>query len=438
MHIAGEMMLQPDRKTPPAFQGLTVPTLARPVTEFLSNGIEVSRFFSETQHLISAEFLFPASNLETRSRELDGLVFKMLTEGTRSKKAKEIADSISYWGASLECTHQPDFNIISISCLSRHFSKILNLLSEIWEEASFPEKEWNTLKETQLHQLEINLQKTSYRAGRLLRKTLYGSTWDYGYSLDPEVLSGFHPEVLRKRHQEIVKTGPALVLLAGNADAATLQQLYTWLGNFERTQPVLRQLTSPLAPVAASIQWDSPEEAKQASLRMGQLCINSQHPDSALFSFALEIYGGYFGSRLMSNIREDKGWTYGIYAQRIGNVAQPYWTIGADVKGEVSMDAVNEIHKEARLLREEAVPEEELEIVRNYMLGQFLSSITNVYGLAEKYRAVWIQGTSFDRTEQNQKIIQSATAEDVLRMANLYLHTENMVVALSGPEISHL
>lgn len=434
MHIAGEMMQQPDRKNPPAFQGLTVPTLPRPITDILPNGIEVSRFFSETQHLISVELLFPAENLITSSRELNGLVFKMLTEGTRNRKAKEIADAISYWGGNLECTHQPDFNIISISCLSRHFSHMLELLAEIWEEASFPEKEWNTLKETQLHQLEINLQKTSFRAGRLLRQSLYGTDLDYGYSVNSPLLNSMDVSMFRNRHSSIRSTGPALVLLAGNLDKETLHRLYTWLGQFDGCQKVNRQLPSPLSPAAADTQWDSPEDAKQASLRMGQLCINSQHPDSALFSFALEIFGGYFGSRLMSNIREDKGWTYGIYAQRIGNVAQPYWTIGTDIKGEVSLEAVAEIHKEAQILRGEPVEEEELEIVRNYMLGQFLSSVTNVYGLAEKYRSVWIQGTSFDRTEQNQKIIQSATAEDVLRMANLYLRTEEMVVALSGPK----
>jgi predicted Zn-dependent peptidase len=155
-----------------------------------------------------------------------------------------------------------------------------------------------------------------------------------------------------------------------------------------------------------------------------------------LFSLTLELFGGYFGSRLMSNIREDKGWTYGIYAQRVPLVAKPHWVIGTDVKGEVILEAVEEIQKEALILQNELVPDDELQKVKNYMLGQFLSSITNVYGLAERYRSMWVNGVDFERVERNQQIIQEASSIEVLRISQQYLGLEESVIALSGKKMA--
>jgi len=421
-----------DRQTAPPFKPLNVPVLTRPETEILPNGIEISSFFNADQSLISVEMLFPAGDLSSTQRQKEGYIFKMLTEGTQTKTSKQIADSISFLGASIDFSHQADFDILSISCLSRFLPSVLRILDEIWNTPVFPDKQWNTIKETQIRQHDINLKKTSFLAGKLLRKSLYTTELDYGYSFDPELITSLSTEDFRSEFESKRTTGPALVLLSGFADAQMQKQLKDWLIKFESRTPVMRdrEWKTPL-PIPGTY-WDELADSQQSSLRIGQYAINSQHPDSALFSLTLEIFGGYFGSRLMSNIREDKGWTYGIYAQRVGLLAKPHWIIGTDVKGEVILDAVSEIQKEALIMQTERVSEDELQKVKNYMLGQFLSSITNCYGLAERYRSMWVNGIGFERVEQNQHLIQNASAEDILNTSQKYLLLDPAVITLSG------
>jgi predicted Zn-dependent peptidase len=424
-----------NRQIPPAFQPLQIPRLARPVTETLSTGTEITGFFQSSQSLVSLELVFPAQSPSVLDRQLEGYTFKMLAEGTQNKSAKQIADAISVLGGQLEFSHSPDFNSIHITCLSRFLSGMLDLLGEIWAFPSFPEKEWKTLLETQLHQNEVNLQKTSFQSGKILREHIYGKSFDYGYSFRPEIAQAFTPGDFSNRFQKIKQTAPALVLLAGNPENKDLEHLKNWLSStFSAPNPVLRDPIPELKKPEAVTVFSHVPNSQQASLRMGQHCISSRHPDSALFSLCIELFGGYFGSRLMQNIREDKGWTYGIYAQRIGNLRQPYWSIGTDLNGDSVSMCIGEIHKEALRLQEELVNSDELEKVKNYMMGQLMGSITHCFGLSDKYRSVWSQGTSFDRIEENHRIIQNASPEDIREIARKYLHTTEMVVSHAGPE----
>ncbi len=435
MHIAHLNYEMLDRSIAPDCVPLKVPVLTRPETEILPNGIELTSFFHADQNLISVELIFPADDLSSKTRQEEGYIFKLLAEGTKSKTSKQVADAISFLGASIDFSHQADIDTISISCLSRFLPSVLTILDELWHSPVFPDKEWNTMKETQHRQNDINLQKTSFLAGRLLRKSLYSTGLDYGYSYDQALVDSFSTEQFRNRFDQVRATGPGLVLLSGYADAAMQMQLRDWLLKFRNCRRVIRNREWTMPMPSAGIQWDERADSQQSSLRIGQYAINSQHEDSALFSLTLELFGGYFGSRLMSNIREDKGWTYGIYAQRVPLVAKPHWVIGTDVKGDIILDAVEEIQKEARILQNELVPDEELKKVKNYMLGQFLSSVTNVYGLAERYRSMWVNGVDFERVERNQRIIQEAGSIEVLGMAQKYLGLEDAVIALSGKKM---
>ena len=427
MHIAAML----DRQIAPPALRPSLPKLRRPEREFLSNGIELSCFLSDDQRITELELIFPAAETASAIRQREGFLFRMMGEGTAKKSAKQLADAISFLGASLEFSHNPDFDLIHISCLSRYFNPMLEILEEVWSSPAFPEKEWKTIQETQINQNDIQLQKTSFLASRLLKQKLYSPELDYGYAPDAALISAIKAEEFPELFRNMKSTGPALAIIAGHADKEAVAKLRGWLSSFSSCRQIRRE--KPALPSSeAGVFWAEKAGSNQSSLRIGHYTIDSRHDDSALLSLTLEIFGGYFGSRLMNNIREDKGWTYGIYAQRIPYARQPYLQIACDINAESSLLAVEEIRKEARILQTELVGDEELEKVKNYMLGQFLSSITHVYGIAERYRSVWINGTDFDRVEENQRIIREAGAADVLKTAVQYLNIENSVICLSG------
>lgn len=421
-----------DRTLAPAFQPLKVPTLARPEIQQLGNGIELTSYLDPNQNLVQVDFIFQASDLSILARQLDAYAFKMLLEGTKNRDAKKIADDISFLGASFDISHGPESDSITISCLSRFLPQMLEILKCLWEESVFPAREWKTMQETGIQQNAINEQKTSYQVGKLFRQKLFGLKTDYGYSFDKELIGAFNSNQIQAHFRAQQTLGPGLVIISGWAEKEALSILREWLSSFSGCSKLKVPVDGELVTEKSGIYWDNRPESQQTSLRLGQRTINSHHPDSPYFQLMLEIFGGYFGSRLMSNIREEKGWTYGIFAQKVGYKNAPYWFIGADLKAEVAMQALEEIKKEAAILKNELAEEEELEKVKNYMIGQFLTSITHCYGLADRYKSLWSAGRTIDNLEKSLQTIQQAEAEKVREMAQKYLHVDEAIVAFSG------
>jgi predicted Zn-dependent peptidase len=421
-----------DRTIAPPFQALSIPAFVFPETEILKNGIELSSYPSEAQNLVTLEMVFPFSNVEAKSRQMELYTFKMMLEGTVHKTAKQFADEVSFLGASIDISHYADYELVQINCLGRILPAAFQLWKEAWSQSIFPEKEWKTILETTRQQNAINLQKTSFLVGKIFRKTLYSDKMEYGYSFDLPTVESFTTTQFLAKKESMQNMGPALVLLAGKISPEAINEIREWLNGFSTKgeKPVF-QFDKYKKPEPGEV-WAEKQDAQQASLRIGNFSIPKSHPDSPVLNLVFEIYGGYFGSRLMSNIREEKGWTYGIFAQRVGNLEMPFWVIGTDIKGDVIQEAITEINLEARILREERISEEELDLVKNYMLGQYLSSITHCFGWADRYKSLWLAGISPEKSIENLKVIQESDGDAVMKVAQNYLWPEKAVVAISG------
>jgi predicted Zn-dependent peptidase len=174
------------------------------------------------------------------------------------------------------------------------------------------------------------------------------------------------------------------------------------------------------------------EGSVQASIRMGAISISRGHPDYFDLSIANEILGGYFGSRLMKNIREDKGYTYGIYSILINYRHLDYHIIGADVKIDHVDDTVKEVYKEMEVLKTTLVPEEEIETIKNYMLGKIASSLDTVFHQSENYKAKLSEGADYiDYFDNYVNKIRNITAERILEISNKYFSEKYCVVKVA-------
>jgi predicted Zn-dependent peptidase len=171
----------------------------------------------------------------------------------------------------------------------------------------------------------------------------------------------------------------------------------------------------------------------QASLRLGRPWPSPQHPDTHRLQLLVKVLGGYFGSRLMKNIREDKGLTYGIYAQSLAREHGSTLLIGTDVNGESADIAIREINLELRRLQEELISDEELDTVKNYMLGKFANELSTVFEQADKYRTTVLLGLPADYYSQFVTQIQATDAATLQRLAQEYLTPEHMQVVVAGP-----
>jgi len=173
-------------------------------------------------------------------------------------------------------------------------------------------------------------------------------------------------------------------------------------------------------------------DAIQSAVRVGRLMFNKRNPDYFKFQVLNTILGGYFGSRLMANIREDKGYTYGIGSGLASLVNGGFFYISTEVGTDVTNDTLKEIYKEIKLLREELVDSDELETVRNYVLGQFLRSVDGPYSLADKFKAIWEYGLDYNYFENYFEAVKTITPEEVKALANTYLQEKDLIELVVG------
>jgi predicted Zn-dependent peptidase len=200
---------------------------------------------------------------------------------------------------------------------------------------------------------------------------------------------------------------------------------------WENTQSALVNKFIFDAPLKGEIIIDKPD-AIQSAIRMGARSITRSHADFPGLQVLNCVLGGYFGSRLMANIREDKGYTYGIGSAVVALKDAGYLFIATEVGTEVCSSALEEIEKEINLLQTEPVEEEELNLVRNYMLGSMLGSLENAFSHADKFKNVYFSGLSYAYYENYINTVKNITAEELKKMANTYLQTADFTKVIVG------
>jgi predicted Zn-dependent peptidase len=193
--------------------------------------------------------------------------------------------------------------------------------------------------------------------------------------------------------------------------------------------PVIQKEIKTLT--ASSVKKEK-KDAVQTSIRIGKKLFTRNHPDYLKFTVLNETLGGYFGSRLMKNIREEKGLTYGISSQIAPMLQEGYFVIGTDVKKELASKALEEIYNELEKLQNEPVGDEELQTVKNYMIGSYSNSITTPFSLANKFKTLHFNGLSYDYYDNYMTAIQKVNAKDLMQMAKKYFDRTSFTEVLVG------
>jgi len=375
----------------------------------------------------------PAGKRTEPAPGLAQLTARMLTEGTATRTARQLADEVAFYGASLECEAGPDRATLTLYCLARHLPTLLPLVQEVLAAPSFPEPELTQMKTRIVQNLQVERRKTSFRASEEFNRQLFGADDPYGRAFDDVAFEKLTAAEVRAFHAAAYQPTQAELFLSGDvaeASAAVAEALGQW-------QPAIGLAHLPAAPALPTftptglVQVAVPGSL-QASLRMGRrwpALTNTQTPELLLL---VKVLGGYFGSRLMRNIREDKGFTYGIHASVVSREQGTALVIGTDVNGEQAAATHHEIDLELRRLQDEPLGDDELETVKNYTLGKLLGETATVFEQADKYRHLVLQGLAPDYYEQFTQRTQAATAAELQALARTYLNPSDMLTIVAG------
>lgn len=422
-------MLQ--RTQAPEFKPVDHISLIRPQHTELANGCNIFCFNSGDQELVRIEWIFGNLRFDPPKPLLNVAVNTMLTEGTSNFTATQIADRIDFYGGFLQVDYGYDQSVVTLYSLNKHLHNTLPVIKDIITGSIFPEKELETFIRNQQQKLQVSLQKNDVVARRAFNKAIYGNTL-YGLGAVADDYKILQRDDLLAHFGQMYQPSNCTVLIAGKVDDAALKLI---TGSFEDWQnyAIPADTSQPsLQPAKEHFYLVEKPEALQSAIRMGLPTINRTHPDFSALQVLNTVLGGYFGSRLMANIREDKGYTYGIGSGISSLNHGGALFIASEVGADVCRAAVIEIEKEINLLKTEPVPADELELVQNYMLGSLLGSLENVFSHADKFKNIYFNGLGYDYYDTYTETVKSITSQRIIELANQYLDPDQFYKVIVG------
>lgn len=410
-----------DRTKAPDFQLIKSHRLPEINTKQLKNGITFHQLITKNQPILGFQIAFEAARCQENKTGEASFMAKMLLEGTKNNTGKQIADKISFYGASINIDSGNDFTIVSFYTLGKHLENLLPLLKEVLQEPTFPQSELDNLKNRSVQNLKIQEERTAYRATVKIKEVLFKEDHPYSKSATEESIKAIQRQDLVDFYENNIKSNSFEAYLIGDIDANAEKLITDFITSFkvDSTKKEIELLQNPSNSVTKI--YEEIEGSVQTSIRIGRLLFNENHPDYTAFKVLNMILGGYFGSRLMQNIREDKGYTYGVSSRDSAMKNGAYFVIGTDVKKEIYQDAVNEIYKEIEKLKNEPVSEEELENVKNYMSGNFLGSLSTAFAVMDKMQDIHLYNLDKDYYNDYVTKLRKVTIQDVQKMAQTYL-----------------
>ncbi|QDW25438.1 insulinase family protein [Pedobacter sp. KBS0701] len=419
-----------NRQQAPDFKQVSTINFIQPEKKALDNGVPVFTIYSGEQDLVRIEFIFENVNWKLEKPLQAIAVSALINNGTNKLTSKEIAEQIDFYGAFFQTEYVQDQSSVTLYTLNKHLKSVLPIVKDVLSESQFPQQELDIYIQNQKQKLQVNLKKNDILARKEFAHALFGDT-AYGVNIQAEHYDALKREDLIEYFKAAYAPNNCTIIVSGKFDEASFNLLNDTFGKGWEKSDAVKNSFDFAATAKQNIYTEKPE-ALQSAIRIGQLAINRKHKDFSGLQILNTVLGGYFGSRLMNNIREDKGYTYGI-GSGISSLQQAgYLFISTEVGADVCAAALTEIYKEIELLKNELIGEEELSLVRNYMLGSMLGSLENVFSHADKFKNIYFSGLDYDYYTRYIEKVKTVSAEELLALANKYLNTENFTEVVIG------
>ncbi len=387
----------------------------------LDNGVPVYAIDAGAEEVSLVDIVFYAGNSYEQKNIVAASANFLLKNGTTQKTAFQINEHFEYFGAYLNRNCYNETANITLHCLNKHLNNVLPVIAEILTDSTFPEEELAIYKQNQKQKLQVNLKKCDFVANRLIDECLYGTDHPYGKYTSAESFDAVQQTELVDFYDQYYKNGTCIIFVAGKLPTDIIQQLNNVFGHLPLNQAPLKEPQHVLKPATEKLYNIINDEAGvQSAIRVARSFPNRLHPDFIKAQVLNNLFGGFFGSRLMSNIREDKGYTYGIHSYFQSHLQQSAWLISTEAGRDVCQATLKEIYSEMDILRNELVDEEELLLVRNYMMGSILGDLDGPFQIIARWKNYILNGLTDAYFTTSINTIRTVTAEDLKELAERY------------------
>ena len=414
---------------PPIKNAIDFNLKLKPYEKFiLDNGVEVYTINGGEEAVMQLEIVFAAGNSYETQNIVAAATNHLLKNGTTTKTAFEFNEHFEFYGSFLNRTCGNETAAISLHTLSKNLSILLPEIAKMLANATFPEDELNIFIQNSKQKLSVNLQKCDFVANRLIDAKLYGENHPYGKYTHMKDFDALNRDQLVAFYNRFYVNGRCIIFAAGKLPADFAQQLNQYFGKLSLTsfKPVqVIQQVAPMEPInQRKSQIINDEKGVQGAIRIARNFPNRHHPDFQKMGVLNNLFGGFFGSRLMANIREEKGYTYGIHSYFQNHIEQSCWMVSTEAGRDVCTATIKETYYEMELLREELVDEEELLLVKNFMIGSILGDLDGPFQIIGRWKNYILNGTDDSYFYSAINNIKTVTAEELQALANKYLLPE--------------
>ena len=431
-------MILPDRTVQPKVRDVEQLAVQVPLRMVMPNGVPLNVLDSGENEVVRVDLLIEGGRWQ-QSQPLQALFTnRMLREGTQRLSASEIAERLDYYGAWLELSSASEYAYVTLYSLNKYLPQTLDILESIVKEPVFPEKELDVIINNNIQQFLVNSSKVDFLAHRALVKAVYGEQHPTGRLVEEEDYHRITPEVLREFYNRHYHSANCSIYLSGKVNDDCIRRIESLFGS----EPFGRDFRKPEKKDFSPLSSDEKRifveraDALQSAVRMGMLSMERSHPDYLKARVLVTLFGGYFGSRLMSNIREEKGYTYSISAGMMPYPGKGLLVVNAETANEFVEPLIGEVYHEIDRLQNELVSNEELTMVKNYMLGDTYRSYESAFSLADSW--IFVQVSKLQDTYFTDVLdaIREVTPEEIRNLAGKHLCKEILKEVISGKKMS--
>ena len=392
-----------------------------PLTEanstILAGGVNLHIVNSGDTELLRLEIIFKAGKWYQQKKGQAVLTSKMLLEGTKSFNSENISQIFETNGAFFEISCGMDFVNFTVYCINRNLTKLLPVIFEIINEPTFPEKEFLLAKDIQIQNLKVNLKKNNFLTSRIFKRNLFGGIHPYGTAIEINDIEALTKTDLQDYYKQFIQNDFEVVV-AGKLNSEDEGNLISFFQQF-RTNEVLFKRDNTSVTLS-NPQYLEIDDSLQTSIKIGSKVFHKSDPRYFHLLIFNEILGGYFGSRLMQKIREEKGYSYGIHSAINQNIHDAYFFISTEVIKKHKNDAIKSIYGEIENLIYNRVSQEEFNTVVNYFKGSFLSSINSPFALADKFKNLYFNNLTYNYYQSLFEELDAMSPDSLHAFANDY------------------
>jgi zinc protease len=426
-------MTQLIRHIAPEYKGIDQLKLLPLEQTTLNNGIELFTLIGGSQEVTKIDLFSPSGLVQAGKPLLASSTNNLIEEGTTSRTSAQISEQLDFYGAHIGQSASYHHSMVSLVTLTKHLDDTLPIFADIIRNPVFPEKELSIYLNNKKMEFMVDSEKVRTLASRKFSNVIFGAQHPYGVVVEPALFDTIKRDDLVRFHQQTYTPANCQILVSGQPGKNFHQIINQLFGdtNWKPSVPIIKSFPD-VQPHQERVHHVPKDGSVQSALRIGRKLFPRNHPDFMKIQVLNTILGGYFGSRLMTSIREEKGYTYGISSHVVPLKHSGFWVITTELKNEVREIAIEDIFHELSLLQNQKVSNDELQLVKNYMLGDLLRQIDGPFAICDQIKGLLENEMDLGFYSQMVETIKTITSDDLLSLAQRYLNRDDFYVVIAG------